>query len=632
MCGIFGTFGAPHRGLDDASLALAMGALNHRGPEGRGVVRTSGVMLGHTRLRIIDLTEAGAQPMSSADGSVRVTFNGEIYNHQRLREELRSRGHVFRSRCDTEVLVHGYLEWGERLPERLDGMFAFAIWDEREQQLMLARDRAGEKPLFYAYDDATGVLLFASEIKALFPLGAPLRIRGQGLPMLLGFGYVPAPHTLYQGIEQLPPATSLIITPGNAPRMQVYWKMPFAEEPQATLTTEAKERVRHLVVESIRSRLEADVPLGAFLSGGIDSSIIVAVMSQLLNRQIKTFSIGFAGDARFDETRYARMVSQAFGTEHVEFVIEPQGLDMGQLIGELVWLHDGPFGDSSAIPTYIVAKLTREHVTVALTGDGGDELFCGYARLIAAEAAEHIPAPALRIAKWIGQRLPGAAFERSPLARANRFLSVAALPLPDRVARWNSMFLSDLGSLLRQDVQEQIDLEDPLSWQRAIFAGLRGASPLAQVLQHNFTTYLPYDLLVKVDRAAMAHSLETRAPFLATGLMEYAATLPNSYRRRGLLTKRILREAFADLLPPQICSRGKMGFGMPLGTWFRGALRTYLLDHLGPSARIYDYLDRRTVASYLSQHLLGQEDHSHRLWTLLTMEIWLRALPQWGSS
>jgi asparagine synthase (glutamine-hydrolysing) len=304
---------------------------------------------------------------------------------------------------------------------------------------------------------------------------------------------------------------------------------------------------------------------------------------------------------------------------------------MGKLIGELVWLHDGPFGDSSAIPTYIVSKLTREHVTVALTGDGGDELFCGYARLIAAEAAEHLPSSALRVAQWIGQHLPGANSERSLLARANRFLSVAALPLADRVARWNSMFLSDIGSLLRRDLQEQVDMEDPLTWQRTIFAGLVGASPLSQVLQHNFVTYLPYDLLVKVDRAAMAHALETRAPFLATDLLEYAAGLPNSYRRRGLLTKRILREAFADLLPPQIRSRGKMGFGMPLGTWFRGALRDYLLDHLGPSARIHEYLERRTVSGYLSQHMAGQADHSHRLWTLLTLELWLRALPQWGN-
>lgn len=655
MCGILGAVGLPEGQPSPAAVNEALRRLHHRGPEGRGFVRSGSAALGHTRLRVIDLSEAGAQPMSDPDGSVIVTFNGEIYNHRALRRELTNLGFSFRSRSDTEVLVHGYRAWGEDLLGRLDGMFAFAVWDARAQQLLLARDRAGEKPLFYAYDEAQGVLRFASEIKALVPLGVPLTPRPQGLTMLLSFGYNPAPHTLYQGISQLPPATALRLRVGQAPHLWSYWQPSFAAEPKATLSTEARERVRSLVIEAVRSRLESDVALGAFLSGGLDSSIIVGVLARILKRRVKTFSIGFSDDARFDETRYAREAARAFGTEHTEFTVHARGDDQPRLIEELVWLHDGPFGDSSAIPTYLVAKLTREHVTVALTGDGGDELFCGYPRFLAAEASEYLPGPLLRIAQQLTGRLPSGGSERSLRARAQRFLSAAALPLSERVARWSSMFqidrearsaavdgrealaergaarfAIDLPRLFRPEWRERLDLDEPLRWQRACFAAQPESSPLARTLDNNFRTYLPYDLLIKVDRTAMAHALETRAPFLAHDLIHYAASLPDSYRRRGLQQKRILREAFADLLPPIILRRGKMGFGVPVGTWFRRELRDYLQDHLGRGARLHQYLDPAIIDALLREHQSGRADHSHRLWTLLTLEVWLRALPRWS--
>lgn len=632
MCGIFGVVGEAAAAVRGEATEAALQALHHRGPEARGLSRGTGALFGHTRLRIIDLSEAGAQPMRSADGLVHVTFNGEIYNHKQLRTELSSRGHRFRSRCDTEVLVYGYLEWGEDLPQHLDGMFAFGVWDERRRRVLLARDRAGEKPLFYHYDQRHGALYFASEIKALFPLGTPLRVRHQELGMLLSFGYVPAPATLYHGIEQLPPATQLSLDAGGVPRLRSYWQPAFASPPRATLSTETREQVREQVVEAVRSRLEADVPLGAFLSGGIDSSIVVGVMARVLERRVKTFSIGFRGDARFDETHFARMAAEAFGTEHTEFVIDPRTLDLGTMINELVWLHDGPFGDSSAIPTYIVSRLTREHVTVALTGDGGDELFCGYPRFIAAEAAEYAPPPLVHVL-WrlfgLARVLPRRASERSLFDRACRFLGAAALPLPERVARWNSLFLADLPRMARPEWRAELDTAVPLSWQRAVFSSLQDAGPLGQILQHNFLTYLPYDLLVKVDRTAMAHALETRSPFLAPDLIDFAARLPASYMRRGLRMKHVLREAFADLLPAPIRQRGKMGFGMPLGTWFRGDLRGYLLDHLSPSARLHQYLEPQVLRGYLDEHLSGTVDHSHRLWTLLTLEVWLKSLSKW---
>jgi asparagine synthase (glutamine-hydrolysing) len=610
MCGLFGAIGPlPAWGLDRAAEAL-----RHRGPDSEGRFTDGDVSLLHRRLKIIDLSQAAAQPMGNEDGSVQVVFNGEIYNHQALRKQLEAAGHRFRSRSDTEAIVHGYEEWGERLVDHLDGMFAFAVWDRARRRCLVARDRAGKKPLFWS--ETGGVFRFGSTIESLHASGLPAGFSVERLPYYLAYGFVPPPETLHAGVQQLPPA-SLLVWENGRTRVERYWKPSFGTAECADSYEQASARVSSLVEAAVGRRLESDVPLGAFLSGGIDSTIIVGIMARLAGR-VRTFSIGFSGDARFDETAYARIASRAFSTEHTEFTLDPTSFD---LVETLVRHHDGPFGDSSAIPTYVVSRLTRQHVTVALTGDGGDELFCGYVRFLAAEAAERVPLLVRRLAGGAARSLPKAAVERTLLGKARRFLDASALPLADRMARWNSYFF-DPRSILRADVN--VDAEAPLAWQRALFAAAEGRTTLSRVLEHNFASYLPYDLLVKADRTSMAHGLELRSPFLDTALVEYAASLPPGYLRRGTQTKRILKHAFRELLPREILHRGKMGFGIPLGTWFRGSLREYLNDHLGKGARLDEYLDRAAVDRILGEHLQGVSDHGHKLWALLTLEIWLR--------
>jgi asparagine synthase (glutamine-hydrolysing) len=616
MCGIFAALGT----IPPAALAAISQSLAHRGPEAEGSWSDGECTMVHRRLKIIDLSEAGAQPMISDDGRIVVAFNGEIYNHRALRAELESSGRPFRSRSDTEAIVRGYEAWGNAVVERLDGMFAFALWDARRRQLLVARDRAGKKPLFYS--TAGGLFRCASTVAALHASGFPRGLRPSSLPMYLAYGFVPAPATMHENVEQLPPASRLIVGPGGAPHIDSYWKPRFGAWLTSDSYADATDRVRALTIAAVERRLESDVPLGAFLSGGIDSTVIVGVMARALGR-VRTFSIGFAGDARYDETRYARIAARAFGTDHTEFTLEPSSFE---LVETLVRHHDGPFGDSSAIPTYVVSKLTRQHVTVALTGDGGDELFAGYSRFLAAEAAERIPAVVRGWAAEAAAWLPTSPSERSLAARAQRFLAAAALPLADRLAAWNTFVAPR--DLLRVDVAATLGdaVDAPLAWQRAVTLESRGRTILSRALEHNFRTYLPYDLMVKADRCSMAHALEARAPLLDTALVEYAATLPPSYLRRGRETKRVFKQAFADLLPSEIRSRGKMGFGVPLGTWFRDELRAYLADHLAAGARLYEWLDRHAVARLLDEHQRGVRDHGQRLWLLLTLEIWLRSL------
>ena len=614
MCGIFGAVGD----ATDEALAAGRAALHHRGPDSGGQWRDGVVGLAHARLQVIDLSDAGAQPMTGCDPSVRVTFNGEIYNHRTLREELEKRGHRFRSRSDTEAILHGYEEWGPAVVERLDGMFAFGLWDGSRRRLVLARDRTGKKPLFYTLTD--GALRFASEVKALVAAGHDDALDPAALPMFLSWGYVPAPATLHRGVSSLGPASRLVYEGGRA-RIDTYWQPTFLDPPLEIELPEAKARVRELVIAAVQRRLESDVPLGAFLSGGIDSTIVVGVMARLLGRRVRTFSIGFQGDPAFDETSRARNTARAFGTQHTEFALEPSSVE---LIEKLVWLHDGPFADSSAIPTYTVARLTREHVTVALSGDGGDELFAGYLRLLAAEAAERIPGPlraGLRAAvRFIPPNLP---FHSLP-ARARRFLDGAKMPIGDRVGRWNSSFAFELGSLVRPEVARGLDLAWPRAWQAGFFSG--PGSTLAHLLDHNFRTYLACDLQTKVDRSSAGCALEVRSPLLDTALVEYAGRLPDRLRRRGTRTKYVLREAFADLLPDEVKRGPKRGFGVPLGRWFRGPLRQFVADTLGPGARINDLLQRSAVATLVDDHLGGRADRSAQLWTLLTLEVWLGML------
>ncbi len=626
MCGICGELrfdGAP---VDTRALEAMRDRIAHRGPDhaDRYVAPAGQAGLGFRRLQIIDLSAPANQPLPNEDGSVRVVFNGEIYNYLDLRAGLVARGHAFRSHSDTETIVHLYEEKGADCITELDGMFAIAIWDERQGRLTLARDRAGKKPLFYHHDGRR--ILFASEIKAFF--GHPEFVgeidRTAVAPYFL-YGYVPGPATFYRGVRQVEPGSVVTIDRDGQLSSRRYWTLTYPAADQvarhAPDRADATARVRELVIAAVKRRLMSDVPLGAFLSGGIDSTVIVGVMRRLGVAPLKTFSIGFEGDDAYDETPAARRIAEGFGTEHTEFRVRPSALD---LLDRLIWHHDGAFGDSSAIPTYLVAKLTRAHVTVALTGDGGDEVFAGYLRFRAALAADRLPGGLRAPLAAILSQLPGGPNERHWRSRVARFGRALGMPLHERVTRWNSYFYDDLEALMGVAPGSI----DRLQHLRGAMDGMTGRSPLGQLLLANFSSYLPDDLLVKVDRCTMANSLEARAPFLDRELMEYVATLPDHYKLDGARSKAILRDAFADLIPADVDRRPKAGFGVPLDAWFRGELRGYLHDLLlSPDARYRDYLDAAVVHDAVARHDAGRANEGQRLWALITFERWLQLLP-----
>ena len=630
MCGICGELRFDGSPVSETGLIAMRDRLVHRGPDSLGAYLaprgSSG--LGFRRLRIIDLTPNASQPMSNEDGTVQVVFNGEIYNYRALREGLVARGHRFRSQSDTEVIVHLYEEKGADCIADLEGMFAIAIWDDRAARMTLARDRAGKKPLFYYRDHR--LLAFASEMKSFFTHpDIAIEPDPEAVPYYFIYGYVPQPATIYKRVSQLAPGTLMTVEADGRTATRRYWQLRFPEAGQARpiAHAEAVAGVRERLTRAVERRLESDVPLGAFLSGGLDSTIVVGLMSRMMSSPVKTFSIGFEGDAAFDETAYARMAAEKFKTDHTEFRVAPSAID---LIDTLVWHHDGPFGDSSAVPTYLVSKLTREHVTVVLTGDGGDELFAGYLRFYAALLAERIPAAAGRAASGMLALVPPPPNERHWLARAQRFFRSMDLPLHDRATRWNSLFFDDLEELLNPDFLAggaPIDKLRHIGGEREMMSG---RSPLSQLLHANFTSYLADDLLVKTDRCTMANSLEARSPFLDRELIEYAALLPDDLKLQGRRTKAVLRDAFQDLLPPPIDRRGKMGFGVPLDAWFRGELRDYVRDLLlAPDARYRDVLSPPFVEGLIARHLAGQANLGQQLWSIMTFEVWLRRLPEW---
>ena len=632
MCGICGEFGFGNDGSVSETVVSAMAAtLCHRGPDhGASFVSDDKhVALGFRRLSIIDLRSTANQPIGNEDGAVQVVFNGEIYNYRDLRARLIAAGHTFRSESDSEVIVHLFEDMGSRAIDHLDGMFALAVWDAREGTLTLARDRVGKKPLFLWSDDTR--VVFASEIKALL---AHPEIRADidedAIPYYFLHGYVPHPRTLYRGISHLEPGTVVSFSRDGRRTNRRYWQLTFppldVQRQAPPSRAEAARRVRELVTAAVQRRLMSDVPLGAFLSGGVDSTIVVGVMSQLLGEPVRTFSIGFDDDPSFDETAVARDTAQRFGTQHTEFRVRPSA---AELIDTLVYHHDGPFGDSSAIPTYLVSKLTREHVTVALTGDGGDEVFAGYMRFAAALAAERLPSWTSSMAAMALKGLPTPRNERHWIARGRRFARFMQLPLEERVAAWAGVFFQDVEALLDPALLARVG---PVDRRRHLcgLGGVNGASPLNRLLAANFHSYLHDDLLVKVDRMSMATSLEARAPFLDRALVDYVATLPDDFKLDGRRTKVILREAFADIIPDAVNRGGKKGFGVPLDTWFRTELRDFARDILlAPGARLHTYVSRPYVSQLLDEQIAGRANHGTRLWTLLTFERWLRLLPSW---
>lgn len=624
MCGIAGVIFRDGRQPEERVLEAMAQTIAHRGPDGAGVRVFGGAGLAHRRLAIIDLSPAGAQPMGSSDGSAWVVFNGEIYNFPELRAELESHGHQFRSQSDTEVILAGWLQWGEDVFSRLDGMFAIALWEVERRRLLLARDRTGKKPL-YVYEDDQKVV-FGSEIKAILAHPEIDRTHApDAVPQFLAHGYVPTPGTFYARIRKLRPAHLEVFEQRSLQgRARPYWEYPLTPERQVTDLQAVQDRLRDLFFAAVKRRLMADVPLGAFLSGGIDSTLVVAAMSRLTSKPVKTFSIGFEGYPDWDETSYARQVAQRYGTEHTEFKVKPESFE---LIDKLAWHYDEPFGDSSAIPSYIVSRLTRQKVTVALTGDGGDELFAGYPRFNAAVAAERVPSVLRGLARRALEPLPAGKRHGSTWERARRFALHASQPLPERLRNWVSLFsATELQALLRPELGALATPERLGASYALLDRATSRVDPMNRVLYLNARTYLLDDLNVKMDRASMAASLETRSPFLDTALIDYASTLPGNLKARGTTLKWVLKRAFSDLLPHEVVHRKKMGFGVPLGAWFREGVRGQLEERLmSPSSPLRSYFRPGALENLMAQHQERRRDLGLQFWALWLLDAWLRA-------
>jgi asparagine synthase (glutamine-hydrolysing) len=587
-------------------------ALEHRGPDEGSTDPFGSCILGHRRLRVVDLAPTGRQPVANESDDVVAVLNGELYNFPELRAELTARGHRIPGTGDTQTLPHLYEEHGPRFVERLEGMFALALWDGPNRRLVLARDRLGKKPLAWTRL-ADGTFAFASEVKALAGLpGFRREIDLTAVDAYLSLGYVPGADSAFASVEKVPPGHILVLEDGD-PRLERYW-----EPRPASLTLREEEwleRVRDELAAAVRRRLIADVPLGALLSGGIDSSIIVALMAKAATGPVRTFSVGFP-ESRYDEREYARAVAERYGTEHEEIVVRP---DAASLLPRLAWAFDEPFADSSALPTYVVCELARRRITVALTGDGGDEGFAGYERYIAHRAAGSVPAGPARAAARLLRALPAGRREpRSPAFRAARFLELAGLPARARYGRLMEVFPADLRrELWTADALGEVRSAGELLGEPS--AGLRGLQLL------DIATYLPGDLLVKADIASMANSLELRSPFLDHRVVELGLALPDSLKTRGRTGKAALRRAFATDLPARIVRRGKRGFGVPVAQWFRTELRDLAGDVLlDPRARQRGQLRLDRVERLLRDHEAGLADHGARLWSLVMLELWQR--------
>lgn len=607
-------------------------ALRHRGPDGEGVrslLSRAGEPVGvfaHTRLKVIDLTEAAAQPFTSVDGRVELTFNGEIYNFLELRRALERRGVRFRSTSDTEVILAQYLEHGEAGLDALDGMFAFALWDAREDRLLLARDRVGEKPLYWTLTPA-GVLAFASEAKALRAVpGVSLDLAIDRVPEYLTFGYVATPRSIFRGVRRLEPGCRLSFTPGGHPVSRQYWDLlDRTRDPMNPTIEEAQRLVRRAVGEAVGRRLVSDVPVGAFLSGGVDSSIVVLEMVRQASGRVRTFAVGFDDDATYDETLYARRVAEQLGTDHTELRLRP---DARALFDRLLHHHDEPYGDSSALAVHAVAEATKAHVTVVLTGDGGDEVFAGYTRFLGGLLQSRLPAPAARTARAVLERLPEPRGYKNPVSLARRFVEHADRSADEQLLAWNAYFTGPrLARLLRPEVfGPRFDPWGPMREQVGVLARARhgGLDRLGQILAHNFQTYLLDDLLVKTDRMTMAVALEARAPFLDKDLVELAFRLPSRLKLRGTSLKWLLREAYRGDLGTEVLDRKKHGFGVPVGRWWSGPLRGLIEEALSPRARALELLEKSEVQRLLDEHHRGLRDHGQRLFALLQLELFLR--------
>lgn len=613
MCGIAGIFDISGEPVARAEVKAMCDVMVHRGPDDEGYYVKGPVALGMRRLGIIDLV-GGHQPVANEDGSVLVVLNGEIYNFRELRRELEARGHVFSTQSDTEVIVHLYEEYGQDCVRHLRGMFGLALWDERRRRLLLARDRLGKKPLYFG--QFGGRLLFASELKCILQLPeVPRDLNWASLGHLFSSLTTPRDESIIAGVHKLPPGHLLCVELNKAPLISTYWEARF--EPDYSQSEEdCVERLRELLDESVRLRMISDVPLGAFLSGGIDSSAVVATMARQSARPIKTFSIGFT-EAAYDEAPYAREVARAFGTEHHELILEPDVVD---ILDDLAWYLDEPFGDSSAIPTYMVSKLASEHVTVVLSGDGGDELFAGYERYLwelrDRRRERLIPAPLRHLLGAVGGRMKEG-------MRGRNFLRNLGLEGAQRYLAKNCLFRGEeKRALFSDEVVEQVLAHD--HWRERDDFFKRADDWLSALQLLDINHYLPQDILTKVDRMSMAASIEARAPLLDHKLVEFALTIPPEYRLKNGSSKHILKQAMRGILPDDIIDRRKQGFAVPLGRWFRGELNTQVRELLlSPSSRARGIFNPERLERLLALHESGRP-LDLQLWTLLSFELWCR--------
>lgn len=556
--------------------------------------------------------------MSNPDSSINLVLNGEIYNFQELRRELEKK-YRFRSKTDTEVVVHGYAEWGPDVIGKLDGMFALALWDAGAGTLLLARDRFGKKPLFWARDERA--FYFASEIKAILAAGHKAEMAAETLPEYLALGYVPSTRTMFRDIHKLPPAAYAVVGLGLDCTPKTYWDWPMPGR-DATATqfrggkAAAMEELDRLFSAAVAKRLVSDVPLGILLSGGVDSTAVALYAQKWSGAPVRTFTMGFSGDGEYDERPHAELVARTLGTIHVSEVLKPEAT--AERIETLLHHHDEPFGDPSALPTFLVAAKAREHVTVVLNGDGGDELFAGYPRFGAALLAENIPGSVRRALSDLARRVPS---ESKTARKARRFLRKAARPAAERLFEWCSIFSPEEVRQMLPDFHTEMNVERSYA---SAYQAAAGASTLNRLLYTNARTYLLDDLLPKVDRMTMAHGLEARSPFLDISLAEFAATLPDEYKWSGMSGKRILKSLLAPSFPKGFLDRPKQGFGIPLDRWLRNELRPLVSDLLAPSARLRTFVARGEVDRIQKEHYAGTHDHGFQIWTLITLELWLR--------
>jgi asparagine synthase (glutamine-hydrolysing) len=619
MCGIAGivrTDGAP---VDRDLVERMNEAIRHRGPDEDGFYFNDGVALAMRRLAIIDL-KTGQQPIHNHDRTRWLVFNGEIYNYRDVRAQLEKLGHKFYTDSDTEVVVAAYDQYGTDCPKHLRGMFAFAIWDERDKSLFLARDRVGKKPLLYA--QLPGQLAFASEFSALVLHPDVSRdVDREAIHHYLSFMCVPAPLTAYRAIRKLEPGHWLLWRNGEI-KTERYWQLDFSQKTSMS-EAEAGERLIELLREAVRIRLMSEVPLGAFLSGGIDSSAVVALMAQESTERVKTFSIGFE-EQDFSEVHHARRVAEHVGADHHEFIVRPDAM---QILPTLVEHYGEPFADSSAIPSYYVSRETRRHVTVALNGDGGDECFAGYERYTAMNLARaYASLPGNRLMRSVTEALPASKSRRNPIGKAQRFVAAASLPPIERYLRWMSSFDEDAKLKLYSDsFRTETAGYRTKAFFEPWFAKINGGGIVDATLLTDTMTYLPNDLLVKMDIASMSVSLEARSPFLDHHLMEFAASLPEKMKLRRMTTKYLLKKVLKDIVPGENLTRKKMGFGVPIGYWFRGSMKAFLRETLLSDTSLRrGFFDPQRVRAIVDEHVEGKTDHSHRLWSLMMLELWFQ--------